>query len=528
MKKFVCVLCVAILVIQSFGQDTLSLYFETGRAKITDNHIRVLSTIPTKYDLFDLDSVHYIGSADPTGNFQSNLKLSERRAKNMANYCKHLLPENTKSTISALGVVSNEEQAKSRKVDIVFYFKSDKADETDKETKIADSDSSENQCYYIDYKLLHRSHFRTITKQRKEYVMIESLLPDLRKKQEHYYGTINSDGKFEIHPIKWRYRAMGKDWWKSYPAIATIPKNDFDAYKIFKIEDAPCTACNENFATETAIVNEEKYMHLDTFLMRRIQIKVPFFVFRRNYVNVRAPKEYVYIEDTYFIDCHIANTLNWRTKKGKKKQNYYYSRLPVSTNRCISNITRLMSDCKHKPEPSHCDKCMYSIEGGFVIDESLLLNVEIGGRYFASKFTAYAGLEASKEWRYSRIAAQFALEYNLRYHGALSYQFHFSTFSYYNAKKLHSWASPSSYSLISRYGRLYVGTDLRSGINKEKQPYIEQGLFLGFVSVNYDLFLSRIYIQGGVGVDYLKNLSPTFYPTVQVGVTMRIARLVRF
>jgi hypothetical protein len=450
------------------------------------------------------------------------LKEKEKQKKNMANYGKSLFPENIKSTIIALGTVANQEYAESRKVDIVFYFKSNKEDEIEESTIITDSLLAD-YCYYIDYKLLKRSHIRIITKQHKEYVMIEALLPDLKKKKEHYYGTINPNGKFEIHRIKWVERRMGKEWWKSYQTTAAIPKKDFDAYKIFKITDSPCTACNENFSEQTEIVNEDKYLHLDTFLMRKIQFKVPFLI--KNRVNIRAPKEYVHIEDTYFIGCSLTDTLNWKTKKAKRKQNYYYAHLPV-VGGYVSNISRLMSDCQHAPEPSQCGKPMYS-GAKFVIDKSFLLNAEIGARYFASKIAAYAGIVFSKEWEYSRISAQIALEHNLCYHGSLNYQFHFFSFPFYKTKNFFTWASPDNYSLISRYARLYLGTELRSGINKEKKAYIEQGMFLGFVVVNYDLFLSRIYIQGGVGIDYLKNLSSTFYPTIQVGITMRIARLNR-
>lgn len=521
MKKLVCFFCIAIYITQAFGQDTLSLYFETGKSKITDKHIHFFNSISTKYDLSDLDSVHYIGTADPTGNFQSNLRLSEKRAKNTANYCKNLFPETVNSTIIALGAVSNQERAKSRKVDIVFYFKSDK----EEEIKIIDSDSIENYCYYIDYELLHRSYIRAITKQREEYVMIEALVPDLKKKKEHYYGAINSEGKFEIHQVKWVNKRMGKNWWRSYQTTATIPKKDFDTYKIFKIEEPPCSsACNEDFSTQAEITHEEKNLHLDTFLMRKIQFKVPFL--RRNRINIRAPKEYVYIQESYFIGCDLKNKLHWHTKKGKRKQNYYYSYLPVIDGYTM-NISRLMSDCKHAPEPSQCGKPMFS-SSLFAIDKSFLLNAEIGTRYFASKVTAYVGLEASKEWEYSRIAAQFALEYNLRFHGSLNYHYHFFSFPFYKTKDFFGCASPSYYPLFSRYARLYAGAELRSGINKEKKAYIEQGLFLGFVYVNYDIFLSRIYIQVGAGFDYLRHLSPTPYPTIQAGITMRIVRLIHF
>src|SRR5690554_7672433 len=78
-------------------QDTLSIYFEFGHSKITKNHEKNLNSIPTRFDLTDLDSAYFIGMTDSIGNTKANFKLSEKRSKNTARYCENLFPQNIRS-----------------------------------------------------------------------------------------------------------------------------------------------------------------------------------------------------------------------------------------------------------------------------------------------------------------------------------------------------------------------------------------------------------------------------------------------
>jgi|SRR3954469_3338146 len=114
-----------------YGQDTLSLYFETGASKINTAQIKLLNSISDKYDLSELDSVYYVGLADSIGNASLNLKLSEKRAKNIASYCEKLIPKTTFIKIIARGESVLEQAKKNRKVDIVFYFQQPKMEEVE-------------------------------------------------------------------------------------------------------------------------------------------------------------------------------------------------------------------------------------------------------------------------------------------------------------------------------------------------------------------------------------------------------------
>ena len=106
-----------------FSQDTVSVYFSFGSSKIEQSQYDALHAIPVKYDLSDLDSVRFVGATDSVGKLSSNLKLSEKRAKNVAKYCTGLFPAGIRFTVVATGEKSKQTLSKSRNVDILLFFK---------------------------------------------------------------------------------------------------------------------------------------------------------------------------------------------------------------------------------------------------------------------------------------------------------------------------------------------------------------------------------------------------------------------
>jgi hypothetical protein len=503
-----------------YGQDTISIYFEFGHSKIPDEQLEILNAIPTKYDLSDLDSVSFIGMADSVGEFKSNVRLSEKRAGNVARHCERLFPENIPTKITALGERTIDEREKNRRVDIILYFQPIQTEEVEQ----TEPTQTKEVCCNIDYKLLHRCHLRTVKKRNKELTIIETTLPDLRKKKEHYYGSTTKNGDFIAKKVKWSSKRTGNLWWSKTRYVATIPKEDFDIYKIFKIEDLPCDTCNEDFQTKTEITKEDTCVQVDRFLMENIQFRTRLF--NNKWVKIRAPREYVNTEDRYFIGCGFQNELVWETKQSRRKQNYYYSRLPRRFN-YIANITRVMDCCKNNPEPSECDRPMIYCRTLGEPDRSFILNAEIGSHYQQSTITPYAGLGISKEGLFSRVSILAGTDMDLSFYGSLRYQYHFFSFPFSVFNPFSTWQSPTEQQVISRYGRLYLGTELKTRINEKKQDYLEQNIHFGLAAVNTnrDAFIPRIFVQFGLGFDYLGTYSTGVYSIVQFGLNMKIARL---
>jgi len=502
------------------GQDTISVFFDFGQSKLQDSALEKLNVIPSSYDLSDLDSVHFIGMADSVGNFKANIKLSEKRARNVSRYCARLFPSIIPIKITALGESTIDEKDKNRRVDIVLYFKPPKVEEVE---QIVATQKKE-VCYNIDYKLLHRCHLRTVTKRKKELIIIETTIPDLKKKKEHYYGTASKKGNFVAKKVKWSSKRTGNLWWSKTRYVATIPKEDFDTYKIFKIEDLPCDTCNEDFQTKSEISKEDTCIQVDRFLMENIQFQTRLF--NNKWVKIRTPREYVNIEDRYFIGCGFQNELVWDSKKGRKQQNYYYSRLPRHFN-YIVNITRVMDCCKNNPEPSECDKPMIYCRTLGEPDRSFMLNAEFGSHYQQSTITPYAGFGISKEGYFSRVSILAGTDIDLSLCGSLRYQYHFLSFPFSVFNPLSSWQSPTAQRVINKYGRLYFGTELKTRINENKQDYLEHNFHIGLAAVNTnrDAFIPRLFIQYGIGFDYLGTYSTGVYSIFQLGLNMKIARL---
>ncbi len=205
------------------GQDTISVFFDFGHSKILYSELEKLNAIPINYDLSDLDSIHFIGMADSVGDFKANIKLSEKRAKNVARHCERLFPENVTTKITALGERTIDESEKNRRVDIILHFKPIQAEQVEQTEDI----QKKEVCYNIDYKLLHRCHLRIVTKRKKELTIIETNIPDLRKNKEHYYGSTSKNGDFLAKKVKWSSKRTGNLWWAETRLCSDYSKRRF-------------------------------------------------------------------------------------------------------------------------------------------------------------------------------------------------------------------------------------------------------------------------------------------------------------
>lgn len=505
---------------QLHGQDTLSVYFDFGQSRIPESQLQKLNLIPVDYDLSDLDSVHFIGMTDLVGDEKANIRLSRKRAENVARYCARSLPRQTRSMITALGEQAHLEHVKNRRVDIILYFHPAQAVPTEHE----DTAQAEKLCYTIDYKLLHNCHLRTVVKQKKEMIMIETSLPDLKKKKEHYYGSRTSNGTFTLRQVKWLSKSTGNLWWQATRYVAEIPKQSFDSCGIFRIGDPPCDSCHENFPEQGKALKEDTCSQVDRFLMKNIQFRIGML--NRKQVKIRAPKAYVNTDDRYFAGCNSRHELIWEMKRGKGKQHYYYSALPKHVN-YIANITRIMTCCKNDPEPSGCDQPVVYCQTLGEQDRSFVLFAEAGTHYQRSAVTPYAGLGISKEGANSRVSALGGMDINFRFNGSLIYQYHLMSFPFSALSPFKAWQSSALQPVLHRYARLYLGTELKAWFQKVRQDYLEQNLHLGlaYVHTNREALIPRIFVHYGLGFGYPGPSSARLYSIVQLGVNVKLARL---
>lgn len=508
--------------VSALGQDTVAVYFDFSESKVTALGREVLNALPTEYDLSDLDSVLYVGMADSSGSFEHNLKLSRKRAQNVADYCEDIFPNNLPQRITAKGETLSSKPKESRRVDVILFFR---PLPTDEKEVIAQTQNLPD-CFEVDYALLHRSHFRTVTKRGREYVIIETSKADVKKKRNTFYGTENLEGEFGIKKIRWSSKTTGNKWWKERRFVATLPKVDYDKYKIFTTGDAPCDTCSEDFTDGLGngkIRNEGECLQLDRFLMNNLQIKVAFF--NPDYVEVRVPREYVNLDYQYHIGCSAETKLEWKALSGRRHQNYYYTRLPRTFNR-IHNITRVMECCEADPEPSECDKDIINCSTLMGSDPAYILQLELGSHFQNAEAKPYAALSLSKDLVSSRFHFLVGTDIDWSFYSSLRYQEHLISFPYNSLNPFEEWKKPSEIKPISSYARIYAGTELKTRLHSEQTSYLEQNVHLGFASVNRrpGALIPRIFIQYGIGGDYLGNYDSGLYSIVQVGIDVKLAR----
>jgi hypothetical protein len=532
MKTWPVILSLLISSLTASAQDTISIYFDFGVSKVREDQMDILNTIPSGFDLSSVDSVHFIGMADSVGDFNANIKLSEKRANNAAIYCSKLFPPQLRGKVKALGELSNgKDNRLNRRVDIILFSPQIKSEETDTMVGFKPHENIE-LCYYVDNKLLHRCHLRTISNRNKKLIIIETTDLFLPKRQEQYFGSTDKEGNFIPKLLKWNLKRTGKLWWAKSKYVATVPKKDFEKYKIFTIGNPPCKICNQDFNFEAKIQNEINCRQVDRFLMENIQFKRIWFNNRE--INVRAPKEYVDINDHYFIGCDYTRELKWEMQKGRKHRYYYYTKLPISFN-YVPNIVREMECCEAKPEPSQCDDHIYYCDcrggggGGFQQPGTdLTLIAEIGTHFQKPGTAPYIAFGLSKSYEANYSNFMIGTDINLSLFGSLRYEYHFFSFSYQAFNPFAKWQSPSKIRSIERYGQLYTGVEFKTKFNSaDSLNYFEENLHFGIAILNTRLnaLIPRMFIQAGVGYDYSRNISTGLYPIFQIGFTMKLVTM---
>ena len=130
-----------------YSQDSTSVYFKTGSHKIAAYSQKVLEGLFTDLDYTDLIELKFIGYSDSAGNFESNQRLSERRAKAVAKAVKPYLKSGILIVTESKGELPRKVDSLSRRVDIIFIYNSPPEADT-KDTIVIQSEDP--RCFFID------------------------------------------------------------------------------------------------------------------------------------------------------------------------------------------------------------------------------------------------------------------------------------------------------------------------------------------------------------------------------------------
>jgi hypothetical protein len=527
--RILVLLGVMFLVLELSAQDTISVYFEYGSSKVTEKEARKLRVLHTDYDLRDVEYAEFIGYADSTGNAGANVKLSEKRARNALKYCENSFASNVDIRILAKGEGVQENQTLNRRVEIILHYPAVIVPLPKKE----EVHNVDPRCFLVDFDALKYCNIREIKKRVRRFIYIEALPIDLFKEREHYYAIRTKlSGNVSIQRVRWKKKTTGKLWWRKTRWVATIPRASFIQYNFFLLEDAPCAGCTEEVFTADTIIMTVPKVYPDLFLMNNMQMKTRLF--NRDQATIRIPKEYIDLDRPYYIRGAILqkpmfyqsqSQIEWTTKKrGRKKQDYYYTKLFLNENVMPSILQiRLTTTCLNAPvwDPSGWGwgnnmNCGTGNLRGYPLGFKGLL--EPGVFYHNDTLVGYlaAGFAYSNN---IYVQAQAGVNSHLGFYGAANFRYPFVGFNLQALSPSKKWVNPGGGGSSSGYGRFYAGLDTKTSFNQKYQSFFEGNLHLG-IAIEPSIFgvYPEFYLQGGVSYDFMQRINTKAYGYGQFGI----------
>lgn len=509
----------------AFAQDRVYVFFESGSAKLDDAQLKVLDRIRVKYNVSETDSIRITGFADSLGNQKANLKLSEKRARAVAKYCERLVPDKTPIIISGRGEKDKNIESRDRRVEITFFFHSESIpDEPRKKDTIIVPPKP--VCYYVDYIMLSQAHTRVITKGRKEYVLVE--IPEMWfERNDDHFATDDEKGNMVLKRIKWVKRAMNGFRSRSSYQVQ-IPKKDFDKYGIVIPQDTPCRSCATRFTDDGPVVRPDTCFWPDNFLMEHTQFRLP--VSKRTHVILRAPKEYININETYYLEHRMDSPLTWETKRGKQNERYYFTNVPIhqaelSDNYYARSISRKFPCCF---DSTFAER---RTDSGFVVDcatvpphgRPYFLQVEAGDHYDNGLHHVYAGIGYCRYFygqgiqkHYINIVA--GVDHKPGFYAAARYQNNLVMLSLRSLIPYMAWQQPG-YPSHTKHFAVYLGVALETNHTRSGRTRLEQQMHAGIALLSGNT-QNRLFVQYGPAFDYLS--SGNLYSVLQFGVGIKV------
>lgn len=523
-----------ILLLASFygrSQDTIRVYFEFGSAKVDLMGRTELLHLSTNYDLNQLDSVQFIGSADSVGNMNSNLKLSKKRAKSAYKLCKKAFEKDLEYSILARGEGTKSDPKLNRRVDVILhYFKEVKA-------PVEVIENVDPKCFFTAFEALEFCNVRTITKKRKRVAHIEAMNISYFEDTKLYYVKSGREGSKDVRDVrrvKWKKKKTGILWWKKARYVAEIPQSSYDQFQFFTLEDGPCKGCKESIFTKDTIIRTVLQAHPDMFLMYNMQTRLK--VFGKQKLKIRVPREYVDLTEKYYASSsgyedHHNKLIEWQTKKGKKRQKFYFARVELPENRYpVIKKYSLTTECMNKPDgigglrglDGFWINCISPGGGGLA--GTVKFDAGLGSFYQNDTVTAYLALGVSYNGGGHVASFKLGINTHLGLYTSVNYDYHFIGFPMNAINPFNGWKMSGVGKSFRTFGTFYGGLEFKSIHKKTYFSFAETNAHLGFSVSNYAMKDARpeFYIKSGVGRDLLNRVNDSFYPFVEVGFVMHL------
>ncbi|WP_341903739.1 OmpA family protein [Fluviicola taffensis] len=505
------------------AQDSTAVYFKTGSHKISAYSQKTLETLFTNLDYTNLIEIKFIGYSDSIGNIESNQKLSERRAKAVSKATKGYVSSGISIITESKGELPRKVDSLSRRVDIIFRY-SNFSEINEKDTIIIQPDDP--RCFFIDQYFEAYSNAKIKVNKKKNVVYLQVLNYPEFSSRKYYYVKNPSQKNAVAQRVNFKLETTGKLWWREKRLTATAPKDSYDKYGLFYLENPPCEGCKEQLFKKDTNVFSGTSINDDHFIMSVTQLKAKLF--RPNMLQIRIPKEFMEENESYYAVKELwdggtkREKLSWETKRGKKRADYFYSKIRIKGVRSVSIASpQRTSYCRGRGgEPGlgyHGLPCGF--KDGSPFPGEFFFTPGIHAFYHNDTVTAFVSAGVGYELKQHELAVNMGINHRLGLYYSGYYHFNFLNFSTMTNRMLDPWQKLGNSRFTTRI-KVYAGPEFRSSYNKKYRSFSELNVHLGF-SVAWNNGLNY-YIQGGIARDLSNRINTGFYPYIQAGIRFRL------
>ena len=503
--------------------DTVSMYFETAKHKLNKNQYHKLKSLPKQLELEDIDSIVIIGLADTIGNWETNQKLSLKRAKSCHKIIAKHFPNTLPIRFTASGETNKSKQLNTnRRVDIFIHSMAYAPSYTPEEYP----SNTLPICYNIDYEILHRSLIKKVRSKRKAVIRIIVEPEHLQLDKKHYRGHITNDSTWNYYPINWKLKTIGKKWWKSKRYVTEIPLSDYQNFKLFTISSPPCNDCGARFLPDSGKIKNYTCYKRNLLISNNIQYKQPLLY--RPFVKFRIPKELVPDSSVVIPVGHGAQKLKLTTRKNKKHKDHYFGTLPYryNYNKPDWSFVFVKTICCEKPsEDSLSDQITNksTFLGYCIIPNQNIWQLGSQTGYLSSNTQGffYSNLNFYRFRYHSLTGIQLGINNFKQPHARIFYDYSIGEFTLSFLKNFNKWVKPKVEKGYTKYFILYFGNDVLSML-KDESTFLSQNAYLGIRGINAskNTFFEYFFLQYGIGYSYLS--SPGFTSYFNTGINLRL------
>ncbi len=494
------------------AQKTFTFSYNFGANRPNSESLKTFQKEIKDVDFSTVDSIHFIGNSDSVGTFLSNFRSTELRSRKLKKYFIGKIENSTTYSILPTSGDWPKKKGSTRQINVVLYSSQPvKPAANEKETP--------KGCYKVAYSEILNCHRSDSNKGKKSVTQLTRAISKVNENRPDLYaGRLNQEGKFEAIPLKWKIEKVGESWWAAKKECAEIPTDDFEKFKIFTIENGPCTSCHEDFQQNLEIEKSILKLETDKYVMDNLQFKSS--IFRQNKIQIRVPKEFVDSDADYFQTSNLDNEIIWEEKDGT----YFYTLLEYK-NGLISPISKKF--IAHQDSVCQENKILdykKSICGPSPKKISAYNFVEFGYHFQNKTQIPYAALGLFAATKYVDLEFLAGVHAHSALFASIRGRYNFLTLSFANIASVSQWKQSMNKNRFW-YTNLYVSAEYKASLGRKTSNYLEPNFNIGMtISQNTGPIFHRIFLQYGVGVNFLEKSPRPSYTIFQAGIQLQLGK----